>query len=92
LAGSTTWVGSETASDTTNLTFILKENGEAVAYDDTRNTWTGRWRKTGPSGVIINLYTPNAVNYYGTISGNSISGSAKRSGGNGGWRWNVTKQ
>lgn len=84
----TTWVGSETANDTTNLQFVFKANGEVLAYDDTRHVWRGRWRKTSDTTVIINLTHPRAINYYGTINGGRISGTARTSGG--GWRWSVT--
>lgn len=85
----TTWVGSETASDTTSLTFIFKEDGTVTAHDDLRKDWRGRWRMVGDKTVVIELTYPHAVNYSGQISGTRISGKAGQPQGRGQWNWSV---
>jgi hypothetical protein len=90
--GGTSWVGTETANDTTNVEFVFKENGSVTAYDDTANVWTGTWRKTSDTRITVSLTTPNAVNYSGTIEGNRMSGTARRPDTGGRWTWNVTKK
>jgi hypothetical protein len=90
LAG-TTWVGHETASDTTSLKFVFKKDGTVVAYDDI-TTWTGTWKLDGKS-VKIELTDPHAVNYSGQIEGDQIkNGKAHRPGQRGEWSWSVTKE
>jgi hypothetical protein len=90
LKGST-WTGTESASDTTSLRFVFKEDGSVIAYDDTRFTWKGTWRMIGDTNVVIELTSPNSVNYSGQIKGNRITGKAGRPGA-GQWNWSVERQ
>ncbi|MGA2060583.1 MAG: toll/interleukin-1 receptor domain-containing protein [Thermoguttaceae bacterium] len=88
LAG-TTWVGSESASDTNSLQFVFDNNYSVTAYDDTGKTWSGTWMLVGDSTVVIQLTQPNAVNYSGQIEGDRMSGKAGRPGASRQWNWNV---
>ena len=86
----TTWVGSESASDTNSLQFVFGNNNSTVtAYDDTGKTWSGTWMMAGDNTVVIQLTQPNAVNYSGQIQGDRMWGKAGRPGASGRWDWNV---
>jgi hypothetical protein len=85
----TTWVGSESASDTNSLQFVFGNNYTVTAYDDTGKTWSGTWMLVGDNTVVIQLTQPNAVNYSGQVQGDRMSGKAGRPGASGQWNWNV---
>jgi hypothetical protein len=87
----TTWIGSESASDTTSLKFIFKDNHQVIAYDDTQHTWKGTWKTIGERTVVIELTDPNGVNYSGQLEGNRLTGKAKRTDGRAQWNWSVTR-
>lgn len=86
--GGTSWVGHETASDTSNLQFNFGSDGQVTAYDDTRQVWSGTWRMIGKTAVVIELTSPHEVNYSGQIRGNKLSGKAGRPGTRQ-WNWSV---
>ena len=86
----TTWRGTESASDTNSLKFVFGRNNDVTAYDDTGSVWRGTWKMIGQTNVVIELTSPNRVNYSGQINGDQITGTAGRPG-RGQWRFSVQR-
>jgi hypothetical protein len=81
-----TWTGSENLQGFGRLQFRFEANGRVV-MTDAQNTVAGRWYRNG-NAIHLSFYNGNC-DYFGTISGNQISGRATAN--NRSWTWTVSR-
>ncbi|MCI0743698.1 MAG: DUF1559 domain-containing protein [Gemmataceae bacterium] len=82
----TTWTGSETLTNYDQLQFTFNAGGQATMVD-ADGASQGRWNQNGAS---VTITFAGGIVYRGTITGNSMAGTATNTRDN--WRWTVTKQ